>query len=81
MMAEYSDGEVWGTNPSGSEKDVCADFTYRVLKRMIDEKLFKKTEKNLSSTQWAVMLFWSKKDPSIDEQIVRFVEILNEENK
>ena len=54
-------------------------YTRRVLNRLIDEKLFNKTEKNLSATQWAVMFNNSKKDAFMDKQITRFIEILNEE--
>lgn len=80
-IAEYSTGEIWAINRDNSENDGILAYTRRVLNRLIDEKLFKKTEKNLAATQWAVMLTSAKKDVSLDKQIIRFIEILNEEIK
>lgn len=79
VMAEYSDGEVWGTNHENNENDPSKAYIHRVLNRLIAERLFNKKENNLSATQWAVKLSGSKKDASMDKQIIRFVEILHEE--
>ena len=81
VIAEYSTGEIWGVNRDNRENDGVLSYSRRVLNRLIDEKLFKKSEKNLLATQWAVMLTSAKKDVSVDKQIIRFIEILNEEIK
>lgn len=81
VVSEYSTGEIWATKRDTEEHNDVMAYTRRVLNRLIDEKLFNKTEKNLSATQWAVMLTSSKKDASMDKQITRFIEILNEEIK
>ena len=79
VMAEYSDGEVWGTNQPNTGNDPSRAYIRRILDRLIDEKLFNKTGSNLSTSQWAVKLTGSKKDVSKDNQILRFIEILHEE--
>ena len=79
VMAEYSDGEVWGTNQPNTGNDPSRAYIRRILDRLIDEKLFNKTGSNLSTSQWAVKLTGSKKDVSKDKQILRFIEILHEE--
>ena len=81
ILAEYSNGEIWFTNQGESEYDEIKAYTRRVLQRLINEKLFKKTEKNLSGTQWGVILTGSKRDASLDKNIIRFIEILKEEIK
>lgn len=77
IISEYSTGEIWAAKRDAEDEAMA--YTRRVLNRLIDEKLFNKTDKNLSATQWAVMLTNSKKDATMDKQIVRFIEILNEE--
>lgn len=81
VISEYSTGEIWATKRDAGKDDEIMAYTRRVLNRLIDEKLFNKTEKNISATQWAVMLTSSKKDTLKDKQIIRFIEILNEEIK
>lgn len=81
IISEYSTGEIWAARQDSEEYSDVMAYTRRVLNRLIDEKLFNKTEKNLSATQWAVMLNNSKKDTFMDKQITRFIEILNEEIK
>lgn len=81
VISEYSTGEIWSTKRDAGKDDEIMAYTRRVLNRLIDEKLFNKTEKNISATQWAVMLTSSKKDTLKDKQIIRFIEILNEEIK
>ena len=81
IISEYSSGEIWVPRQDAEESDNARAYTRRVLNRLIDEKLFDKTEKHLSATQWAVMMTRSKNDASIDQQLVRLVKILNEEIK
>lgn len=81
IISEYSTGEIWVARQDTEECSDVMAYTRRVLNRLIDEKLFNKTEKNLSATQWTVMLTSSKKDAFKDKQIARFIEILNEEIK
>ena len=81
IISEYSTGEIWAARQDSEEYSDVMAYTRRVLNRLIDEKLFNKTERNLSATQWAVMLNNSKKDAFMDKQITRFIEILNEEIK
>lgn len=76
----YSTGVIWTYNLS-SEEDGLAQYIKRVLNRLIDEKLFDKTEKNLTISSWGIMLTHSKKNPDIDRQIARLLEILKEEIK
>lgn len=76
----YSTGVIWTYNLK-DEEDGLAQYTRRVLNRLIDEKLFDKNEKALTASQWGVMLTHSKNNPKVDEQIARLIEILNEEIK
>lgn len=76
----YSTGVIWTYNLH-SEEDGLAQYIKRVLNRLIDEKLFDKTEKNLTISSWGIMLTHSKKNPDIDRQIARLLEILKEEIK
>lgn len=77
-LSIYSNGEIWGAKHD-SEDDEISKYAQRILNRLIDEKLFNKTEKNLSSAQWAVMLTTSRKNPSIDTDITKLVEICRKE--
>lgn len=81
IISQYSTGEIWVPKRDVKEPNDIVSYTRRILNRLIDEKLFRKTEKNLSASQWAIMLTNSKKDTSIDKQITRLIEILNEEIK
>ena len=79
VFAEYSNGEIWATGQDNNKDDDIKIFIRSVLSRLIEEKLFKKTENSLSASQWGINLTGSKGNSSIDKQIIRFVEILNEE--
>lgn len=79
VFAQYSNGEIWATGQDNNKDDDIKIFIRKVLNRLIEEKLFKKTENSLSASQWGLTLTGSKGNPSIDKQIIRFVEILNEE--
>ena len=61
IISEYSNVEIWAARQDSEEYSDVMAYTRRVLNRLIDEKLFNKTERNLSATQWAVMLNNSKK--------------------
>lgn len=76
----YSTGVIWTYNLK-DEEDGLAQYIRRVLNRLIDEKLFDKTEKTLTISSWGIMLTHSKKNPDIDRQIGRLIEILKEEIK
>lgn len=80
VLSVYSNGEIWSSKRD-DEDDEVFKYTRRVLNRLIDEKLFNKTEKNLAATQWAVMLTNSRKNPSADKEIARLVEICREEGR
>ena len=76
----YSTGVVWTYNIKDDD-DGLAQYTRRVLNRLIDEKLFDKNEKALTASQWGLMITHSKTKPEVDGQIAKLLEILKEEIK
>lgn len=76
----YSAGIIWTYNLKDEEGDL-VQYIKRVLDRLIDEKLFGKTKKTLTISSWGIMLTHSVKNPKIDKQIARLIEILKEEIK
>ena len=76
----YSTGVIWTYNIKDDD-DGLAQYTRRVLNRLIDERLFDKNEKALTASQWGLMITHSKTKPEVDGQIAKLLEILKEEIK
>jgi Predicted nuclease of the RecB family len=79
IMSPFSNGEVWFRN---NKTGPIAEYCERVLHQLIEEQIVDKTEKNLTASQWSIRNLYftnSKNDPSIVDQLKRFIEICEEE--
>ncbi|MCL1929920.1 hypothetical protein FWF93_02180 [Candidatus Saccharibacteria bacterium] len=80
LISLLSNGEVWFRN---NKTGAIAEYCERVLRRLIEERIVEKTEKNLTASQWSIRnLYFTdpKNDPRVSNQLKRFVEVCKEES-